>query len=151
MFICLSLFFDLCQISLRNSRFSLLLAARLGTFLQETKRPQRRGARRNGCIRRLVSHVNRAEWYKSSCLVVPLFWCLEADKQYLLSMKHREERTWVQAYLDQEKHILRHMQGEETMGHYRVPSSEFKCEASDRFFILVQMKLIFSRTRKFPT
>ena len=37
---------------------------------------------------------------------------LEADKQYLLSMKHREERTWVQAYLDQEKHILRHMQGE---------------------------------------
>jgi len=35
----------------------------------------------------------------------------EADKQYLLSMKHREERTWVQAYLDQEKHVLRHMQG----------------------------------------
>lgn len=35
----------------------------------------------------------------------------DADKQYLLSMKHREERAWVQAYLDQEKHILRHMQG----------------------------------------
>ena len=42
-----------------------------------------------------------------------LLFCLhlEADKQYLLSMKHREERTWVQAYLDQEKHVLRHMQG----------------------------------------
>ena len=39
---------------------------------------------------------------------------LEADKQYLLSMKHREERTWVQAYLDQEKHVLRHMQGKRT-------------------------------------
>ena len=35
----------------------------------------------------------------------------DADKQYLLSMKHREERTWVQAYLDQEKHVLRQMQG----------------------------------------
>lgn len=39
---------------------------------------------------------------------------VEADKQYLLSMKHREERTWVQAYLDQEKHVLRHMQGKRT-------------------------------------
>lgn len=29
-------------------------------------------------------------------------------------MKHREERTWVQAYLDQEKHVLRHMQGKWT-------------------------------------
>ncbi|XP_031565530.1 doublecortin domain-containing protein 1-like isoform X2 [Actinia tenebrosa] len=35
----------------------------------------------------------------------------EADKQYLLSMKHREERTWLQAYLDIEKHVLRQMQG----------------------------------------
>nr|XP_058965970.1 doublecortin domain-containing protein 1-like [Pocillopora verrucosa] len=40
----------------------------------------------------------------------------EADKQYLLSMKHREERTWVQAYLDQEKHVLRHMQGRRING-----------------------------------
>jgi len=40
----------------------------------------------------------------------------EADKQYLLSMKHREERTWIQAYLDQEKHVLRHMQGRRING-----------------------------------
>lgn len=40
----------------------------------------------------------------------------EAEKQYLLSMKHREERTWVQAYLDQEKHVLRHMQGRRISG-----------------------------------
>lgn len=31
-------------------------------------------------------------------------------------MKHREERTWVQAYLDQEKHVLRHMQGGFSVG-----------------------------------
>lgn len=46
----------------------------------------------------------------------------EADKQYLLSMKHREERTWVQAYLDQEKHVLRHMQGRRINGSC-LPSS----------------------------
>ena len=40
----------------------------------------------------------------------------DADKQYLLSMKHREERTWVQAYLDQEKHVLRQMQGGFSVG-----------------------------------
>ncbi|XP_048584983.1 doublecortin domain-containing protein 1 [Nematostella vectensis] len=40
----------------------------------------------------------------------------EADKQYLLSMKHREERTWVQAYLDMEKHVLRQMQGRRITG-----------------------------------
>ena len=35
----------------------------------------------------------------------------EADTQILLSMKHRGERIWLQTYLEQEKHVLRQMQG----------------------------------------